>query len=203
MDIMKTISQILRGNRSPDDRDHLSPNLSAHLVCCGIGGAIGRRLPFLASRLGWFEAYSIGHWDSKGNLNNSLRERMWNNPGIFPATDQGFERFHATYTEAMKEADILGLMKCPHEKAVVTRHAPKALLCELGDLEPYYHPVPWSKYLAGLRVLVNTQKNCRRYNRGELVLAAVPKNILATLDLTGFIPLFKFFDTSLLAVGNF
>jgi anti-sigma B factor antagonist len=56
---------------------------------------------------------------------------------------------------------------------------------------------------AGLRVLVNTQKNCRRYNRGELVLAAVPKNILAALDLTGFIPLFKFYDDTLMAVGSF
>ena len=56
---------------------------------------------------------------------------------------------------------------------------------------------------AGLRVLVNTQKNCKRYNRGELALAAVPKNIMSALDLTGFIPLFKFFDDALLAVGNF
>jgi anti-sigma B factor antagonist len=56
---------------------------------------------------------------------------------------------------------------------------------------------------AGLRVLVNAQKTCRRYNRGELALAAVPKNIMAALDLTGFIPLFKFFDDALVAVGNF
>jgi anti-sigma B factor antagonist len=56
---------------------------------------------------------------------------------------------------------------------------------------------------AGLRVLVNTQKNCRRYNRGELILAAVPKNVLSALDLTGFVSLFKFYDDALLAVGNF
>ena len=56
---------------------------------------------------------------------------------------------------------------------------------------------------AGLRVLVNTQKSCRRYNRGEMALAAVPKNILAALELTGFIPLFKFYDDALVAVGNF
>jgi len=54
----------------------------------------------------------------------------------------------------MKEIDILALMRCPYEKPVVTRHAPNALLCELGDLEPYFHPVPWSQYLVGLRVLV-------------------------------------------------
>ena len=38
---------------------------------------------------------------------------------------------------------------------------------------------------AGLRVLVNTQKNCKRYNRGELALAQIPENIRATLDLVG------------------
>jgi anti-sigma B factor antagonist len=56
---------------------------------------------------------------------------------------------------------------------------------------------------AGLRVLINTQKNCKRYNRGEVVLAAIPANIHSALDLAGFIPLFKVFDDSLAAVGHF
>ncbi|HEY9087976.1 MAG TPA: STAS domain-containing protein [Anaerolineaceae bacterium] len=56
---------------------------------------------------------------------------------------------------------------------------------------------------AGLRVLVNSQKNCRRFNRGELVLASVPKNICASLDLAGFVPLFKIFDDVTAAVGYF
>ncbi len=56
---------------------------------------------------------------------------------------------------------------------------------------------------AGLRALINTQKVCKRYNRGELVLVGVPDNIRAALDLAGFIPLFKIFDDVLTAVGNF
>ncbi len=56
---------------------------------------------------------------------------------------------------------------------------------------------------AGLRALINTQKVCKRYNRGELVLVKVPENIHAALDLAGFIPLFKIFDDVLTAVGNF
>ncbi len=56
---------------------------------------------------------------------------------------------------------------------------------------------------AGLRVLITTQKMCKRYNRGELVLAAIPENILAALDLAGFVPLFKIFKTDVEAVGNF
>ena len=56
---------------------------------------------------------------------------------------------------------------------------------------------------AGLRVLISTQKNCKRFNRGELVLTNVPENIMAALDLAGFTSLFKIFDSEVAAVGNF
>ena len=56
---------------------------------------------------------------------------------------------------------------------------------------------------AGLRVLINTQKTCKRYNRGEVVLATVPNNIYAALDLSGFTSLFQIFDNVTNAVGNF
>ncbi len=55
---------------------------------------------------------------------------------------------------------------------------------------------------AGLRVLIATQKTCKRYNRGEVVLAAVPKRIYDALELAGFVPLFKFQDNVLDAVGT-
>ena len=55
---------------------------------------------------------------------------------------------------------------------------------------------------AGLRALINTQKTCKRYNRGELVLVSIPENIRAALDLAGFIPLFKIYDDVITAVGN-
>ncbi len=56
---------------------------------------------------------------------------------------------------------------------------------------------------AGLRVLIDVQKTCKRWNRGQLVLAAVPKRIYETLDLTGLVPLFNNFDNVLHAVGSF
>lgn len=56
---------------------------------------------------------------------------------------------------------------------------------------------------AGLRVLINTQKICRRYNRGEIVLTNVPERIYEALDLAGFVPLFKFYDDITAAVGHF
>jgi anti-sigma B factor antagonist len=56
---------------------------------------------------------------------------------------------------------------------------------------------------AGLRVLISTQKTCKRYNRGEIVLVNVPQRIYDALELAGFVPLFKIFDDITAAVGSF
>ena len=56
---------------------------------------------------------------------------------------------------------------------------------------------------AGLRVLIATLKNCRRYNRGDLVLAGMPENIRSVFDLAGFTSIFTIFDDVLTAVGSF
>ncbi len=56
---------------------------------------------------------------------------------------------------------------------------------------------------AGLRVLINAQKACKRYNRGEVVLADIPSNIASALDLAGFMPLFKSYKDVTAAVGSF
>lgn len=56
---------------------------------------------------------------------------------------------------------------------------------------------------AGLRVLIATLKNCKRYNRGDLVLAGLPENILSVFDLAGFTSIFKIHKDVLSAVGSF
>ena len=56
---------------------------------------------------------------------------------------------------------------------------------------------------AGFRVLLVAQRNCKRYNRGEVILAKVPKKIYEAFELTGFTPLFKMFDDVTSAVGSF
>jgi anti-sigma B factor antagonist len=56
---------------------------------------------------------------------------------------------------------------------------------------------------AGFRTILVGQRNCKRYNRGEIILARVPKKIMDALELTGFTPLFKIFDDVTSAVGNF
>ncbi len=56
---------------------------------------------------------------------------------------------------------------------------------------------------AGFRALLATQRNCKRYNRGELVLVKIPDRIKEALELAGFTELFKTFEDPLEAVGNF
>jgi anti-sigma B factor antagonist len=56
---------------------------------------------------------------------------------------------------------------------------------------------------AGFRAMLAAQRNCRKYNRGEVVLASVPARIREALELAGFTELFKTFDDTLTAVGHF
>ena len=56
---------------------------------------------------------------------------------------------------------------------------------------------------AGLRVMIDVQKTCKRWGRGEMVLANVPRRVYGALDLTGFVPLFRFYDDVVDAVGSF
>lgn len=56
---------------------------------------------------------------------------------------------------------------------------------------------------AGFRALLSAQRNCKKYNRGEIVLCAVPVRIQEALELAGFTELFKVYDDSLSAVGSF
>ncbi len=56
---------------------------------------------------------------------------------------------------------------------------------------------------AGLRVLVSTLKNVRRWNRGDLRLADVPPRIKEVLKLAGLDVLFQVYDNTTDAVGSF
>ena len=56
---------------------------------------------------------------------------------------------------------------------------------------------------AGFRALLAAQRNCKRFNRGQVILAAVPERIHEALELAGFTELFKTYDDTLAAVGSF
>lgn len=56
---------------------------------------------------------------------------------------------------------------------------------------------------AGFRALLGAQRQCKRYNRGEVLLASVPVRIREALELAGFTELFRTFPEALEAVGSF
>jgi anti-sigma B factor antagonist len=56
---------------------------------------------------------------------------------------------------------------------------------------------------AGFRALIAAQRNCKQFNRGEVVFANVPDTINTALELAGFNILFKIFNDLAAAVGNF
>ncbi len=56
---------------------------------------------------------------------------------------------------------------------------------------------------AGLRVLIANLKNCKRYNRGELVVAGLSPEIQSVFELAGFHRIFNIFPDVLSAVGSF
>jgi anti-sigma B factor antagonist len=56
---------------------------------------------------------------------------------------------------------------------------------------------------AGFRALLAVQRDCKRFSRGEVLLASVPQRIHEALDLAGFTELFRSFTDPLEAVGSF
>lgn len=112
------------------------------------------RRAFLASRLGWTESNCIGAFLETGEASEAFLQKVWLHTGVFPATREQFARFAEVYLGALEQADLLGLMNAPYEAVHLRNRCPGALLTDLGSLEPYLGPEPWSRHLAGLDVLV-------------------------------------------------
>lgn len=56
---------------------------------------------------------------------------------------------------------------------------------------------------AALRVLINTSRECRRFNRGDVRLAEVTGRVEQVLELAGLKELFKLYKSEAEAVGSF
>ncbi len=56
---------------------------------------------------------------------------------------------------------------------------------------------------SGVWVLLETQKKCKRWNRGDLVIASANDNIQKTLDLAGLKHFMRMYDDLTAAVGSF
>ena len=75
-----------------------------------------------------------------------------NNAGFFPTGDVYLERFAGRILNDIQGLDVLSSC-CPGELRL-RPFFPQAKITPLRDLEPYYHPSPWSQALEGKKVLV-------------------------------------------------
>ena len=135
-------------------KEALAPQIDAYLTSQFIAKAITSGAPFLASRLGFTEARCLSQPEGIENPSDFVMDLIWRYSGVFPASREQFREFGSIYLEALSQVDLLGLICNPAEKKLVDIHARNVVTCDLGSLEPYLYPFPWSKYLKGKRVLV-------------------------------------------------
>ena len=77
----------------------------------------------------------------------------------------------------------------------ITKRNQFRIIMEMGDVS-YVSS-------AGLRVLIDLQKTCKKANLGEVLLVKIPQRVYETLELAGFVPLFKFYQNVESALAYF
>lgn len=170
---------------SASSAEVLLPDLDSFFTGRLIEGAIQDRGPFLASRLGWMESYALGLWDTGQAVEQSFIEKFRRHAGVFPPTKQNFEKFCSIYLDAARQINLLGLMQNPYYKQLVDKYISASFTCGLGSLEPYLSVAPWTRSLAGLRVLVVhafADSIARQYQENRGLLFSDPQ-VLPEFDL--------------------
>ena len=85
-------------------------------------------------------------------FDNSIRKRMSCCAGFFPTDNDHLIRFGELMLNDCRQLDVLGSSR-PQEWRLRYLY-PEAAVVDLIDLEPFRHKQPWTKALAGQRVLV-------------------------------------------------
>ena len=118
--------------------------------------------PFAAGKIGAAELGGLmkheRHADATGHCGSWGRhaDMLYRNAGVYPKDAATFSKFCRIYTEALKDLDALAVWYRFGERSMQLRHAPRASLLAVTSLESYYHERPWTRMLAGKRVLVVT-----------------------------------------------
>lgn len=85
--------------------------------------------------------------------NRSLMLRMQSNAGFFPSTEENLMKFGELMVEDSKQVDMLGSW-LPNEQVMMPYIKKDVKRCSLLLLEPYWSSAPWSRILAGKRIVV-------------------------------------------------
>jgi len=127
---------------------------SEPVMICRFGSAeLGVTLNYLHQKKTFrnYFNYITGRIDTLWWNNQTLAD-AFNNAGIFPVNEKIIIRFAELMLTDIKLIDILGSWRI-EEKYLSTELA-SAIRVRLPDLEPYYHPNPWSEILKHKTILV-------------------------------------------------
>jgi len=99
----------------------------------------------------WWKVFA-GEMRATDRWNPRIRRHMAEWSGFFPLTDEALGRFAALMERGARELDVLGSWLA--EETRVRHLFPHAMIVPVKDLRPEQHDPPWSRVLAGKRVLV-------------------------------------------------
>ncbi len=115
--------------------------------------------PFMAARYGAVET-SIIEWRLAQKLNlkkeftSGRMHSITNNAGFFPKEQEYVAKFADLMLEKSSLVDLLGVFYWNMEEYIIKNFAPQAKLVRARGLEPWYVDQPWTRGLAGKKVLV-------------------------------------------------
>lgn len=120
--------------------------------------------PFMVCRFGNTELQTVvgnlkvktmGHSKEADEYLDKWYTRLGKDSGFFPVTKENLDPFCDCILEASKEADLLAMWHLNMEDYVIETYHPDVKLTYLFRLEPWLcNGRPWSKALAGKKVLV-------------------------------------------------
>jgi len=119
--------------------------------------------PFMVSRFGNTELNNLNAYIEKkivgqSKENDLFANEWWNNlyslSGFFPNDISFQKRFADTIFASALESDILGVWNRPMEDYYLKKAMKSTKITYLRWLEPWYGKEPWTKALAGKKVLV-------------------------------------------------
>lgn len=147
-----------RGITDPDEASKVIYDLLASGKPCMIARYGAYELSTLVNYLGVTSSKHSVWQFIKGKQpewwwNKSLMLRMQSNAGFFPSTEENLMKFGELMVEDSKQVDVLGSW-LPNEKIMMPYIKEDVKRCSLLYLEPYWSSTPWSRILAGKRVVV-------------------------------------------------
>lgn len=158
-----------------------------------VAAAIARNRPLLVARIGAVELTCLRfHLEKRAGgqrgYGRKIRTTMADNAGFFPTDDASLDAFCRLFLESLARVDLMGVWFNQYEDRVCNDWCPEAQLVDLDCLEPFRFENPWSKALAGRKVLVVhpfAESIRRQYAQKRKLLFASP-DVLPDFELLTF-----------------